>query len=37
MPPYHMVTSAWLKQILKKEKLLLKAKDVTLCNPPVLR
>ena len=34
MPPYWMVTAQFLKQILKKEKVLLKMKDVRVCNPP---
>ena len=34
MPPYTMLTAPWLKQILKGEKTLLKAKDVKICNPP---
>ena len=34
MPPQYMVTAKFLKQILKKEKKLLKIKDVTVCNPP---
>ena len=29
-----MITSAWLKQVLKGEKRLLKARDVHKCNPP---
>ena len=34
MPPYYMVTAPFLKQILKKEKTLLKAAEVKICNPP---
>ena len=34
MPPYYMVTAPFLKQILKKEKILLKVADVNVCNPP---
>ena len=34
MPPYSMMTAPFLKQILKGEKKLLKAKDVVNCNPP---
>ena len=29
-----MVTSAWLRQILKGEKKLMKASEVKVCNPP---
>ena len=34
MPPYAMVTAPFLKQIFKREKKLLKAYDVKICNPP---
>ena len=34
MPPYTMVTAPFLKQVLKGEKQLLKASEVTICNPP---
>ena len=34
MPPYGMMTAHFLKQVLKKEKILLKAADVKHCNPP---
>ena len=34
MPPQYMVTAKFLKQVLNKEKKLLKVKDVTVCNPP---
>jgi hypothetical protein len=33
MPSYHMVTSSYLKQILKGEKRLLKMSEVRHCNP----
>ena len=34
VPPYNMVTSGFLKQILAGEKKLLKAEEVKTCNPP---
>ena len=34
VPPYNMVTSGFLKQILAGEKQLLKAEEVKTCNPP---
>ena len=34
VPPYNMVTSGFLKQILAGEKQLLKASEVKTCNPP---
>jgi hypothetical protein len=34
MPPYSMITSAWLRQILRGEKKLLKASEAKICNPP---
>ena len=34
MPPYSMITSAWLRQILAGEKKLLKASEAKICNPP---
>ena len=34
MPPYSMVTTPFLKQVLKGEKKFLKAADVRICNPP---
>ena len=34
MPPYVMMTSAWLKEIFAGKKKLLKIKDARSCNPP---
>ena len=34
MPPYYMVTAPFLKQVLRMEKILLKASEVKVCNPP---
>ena len=34
MPPYSMITSAWLRQILAGEKKLLKASEAKISNPP---
>ena len=34
MFPYYMVTAPFLKQILKKDKILLKTSEVNICNPP---
>ena len=34
MPPQYMVTAKFLKQVLEAEKILIKAKDVKICNPP---
>ena len=34
MPPYCMVTNQFLRQVLKGEKKLLKASEVSICNPP---
>ena len=33
MPSYHMVTTAYLKQILRGDKKLLKMSDTRMCNP----
>ena len=34
LPPYNMVTSPYLKQVLKGDKKFLKAAEVRICNPP---
>ena len=34
MPPYAMITAPFIKQIIKGDKQLLKAKAVKICNPP---
>ena len=34
MPPSRMMTTPWLKEVLKGNKKLLRASDVKICNPP---